>query len=199
MGEGKSNAMRPLAEAESLYRRWLAHLDEEFTHQQTPERRAEIVRDELYEIYLGRPHGGRSSTALMTETAIYVLAESFDVRNVALDADFAEGVDPEKYAPRRPLLWFWQMFDRSPLGLNLWLGFRVRCMLGRHIFQKIGKGVKIYPDVRFQVGYNLTIEDNCTLGRGAVLEDGTGELVVPQGTTVEAGARFGGATRELIR
>ena len=31
---------------------------------------------------------------------------------------------------RKPLLWFWQMFDRSPLGLNHWLGLRLRSMLG---------------------------------------------------------------------
>jgi hypothetical protein len=190
MAELKAGEMRPMPEAEELYRRWLAHLDDEFRRQITPERRAEIVRDELYELYLGRPHGGRTTTSLISETAIFVLGDSFDVRNVALDPDFAGDVDLEKYAPRKPLIWFWQMFDRSPLGLNLWLGFRFRCMLGRHIFKSLGKGVKIYPDVKFTLGYDLTIEDNCTIGRGAVLEDGGGELVVPQGTNVAAGTIY---------
>ena len=102
-----------------------------------------------------------------------------------------DGVDMERYAPRRPLIWFWQMFDRSPLGLNLWLGFRFRSMLGRHIFKKLGNGVRIYPDVKFRFGYDLSIEDNCTIGRGAVIEDAGGELVIPQGTTVSASSTYG--------
>ena len=121
-----------------MFGRWLAHLDDEFKRQQSPDRRAEMVRDELYEIYLGRPHGGRTTTSLLSETAMFVLGDSFDPRNVTLDADYADGVNLEMYAPRRPLIWFWQMFDRSSLGLNLWLGFRFRCMLGRHIFKKLG-------------------------------------------------------------
>ena len=191
MDELKRSEVRPLPEAEGLYGRWLAHLDDEFGRQESPDRRAEIVRDELYEIYLGRPHGGRTTTSLISETAMFVLGDSLDPRNVALDGDYADGVDLELYAPRKPLIWFWQMFDRSPLGLNLWLGFRFRSMLGRHIFKKLGDEVKIYPDVRFTFGYGLTIEDNCTIGRGAVLEDGSGELGIPQGTNVAAGSTFG--------
>jgi hypothetical protein len=187
MAELKSREFRPLPEAEGMYRRWIDHLDGEFKRQPSPDRRAEIVRDELYEMYLGRPHGGARGTSLLSETAIFVLADSLDVRNVSLDADYADDVDQQQYAGRRPLIWFWQMFDRSPLGLNLWLGFRFRCMLGQHLFKKLGKGVKIYPDVKFALGYNLTIEDNCTIGRGAVLDD-MGELVIPQATQVAPGS-----------
>ncbi len=195
MPDSKDREVRPLPEAEGLYRRWLAHLDDEFRRQQSPDRRAEIVRDELHEIYLGRPHGARTSTSLISETAMFVLEEGLDPRNASLDADYAKDVDPEKYGPRKPLIWFWRMFDRSPLGLNLWLGFRFHCMLGKHIFKKLGSGVKIYPDVKFEYGYDLTIEDNCTIGRGAVLEDCGGELVLPQGTTVAAGATFSRADK----
>jgi len=189
MAELRDGEMKPMPEAEGLYLRWVAHLDEEFKRQQSADRRAEIVRDELHEIYLGRPRGARTSTALISETAMFVLEDSLDPRNVTLDADYASDVDLEQYGPRKPLIWFWQMFDRSPLGLNLWLGFRFRSMLGPHLFKKLGNGVKIYPDVKFTLGYNLTIEDNCTIGRGAVLDDQR-ELVVPQGTNVAAGTVF---------
>jgi acetyltransferase-like isoleucine patch superfamily enzyme len=148
------------------------------------------VRDELHQIYLGQPRG-RLNVGLISEMAIGVLAESFDARNLTLPAEYTDGVDVEKYGPRKPLIWFWQMFDRSPLGLNLWLGVRFRCMLGGHIFKSIGKGVKIHPDVRFTYGYNLTIGDNCKIRRGAVLDDsGGGELVLPEGTILEAGETF---------
>ena len=188
--ESKDRVVRPLPEAEALYRRWLGHLDNEFKNQQSPERRAEVVRDELYQIYLARPRGtSKPSNSLDSEMAIHVLGESLDVRNVAMGPEYPADLDMVRYAPRRPLIWFWRMFDRSPLGLNVWLGFRFRCMLGRHIFKKMGTGVKIYQDVKFDYGYDLTIEDNCTIGRGAVLEDRAG-LVIPQGTNVAAGSTF---------
>jgi hypothetical protein len=192
MAESKDREVRPLPEAEGLYRRWLTHLDDEFKRLQSPDLRAEMVRDELHEIYLGRPHGGRTTTSLISETAMFVLAESFDPRNVTMPADYASDVDMEQYAPRKPLLWFWRMFDRSPLGLNQWLGLRFRCMLGRHIFKKLGSGVKIYAEVRFDFGYGITIEDNCTIGRGAILDDCSGELVIPQGTNIAPGATYKG-------
>jgi hypothetical protein len=180
---------RPTPEAEGLYRRWVSHLNDEFTRHQSPERRGEIVRDELYQLYLGRPHGNTRMNALTSEMAGWVLTESFDPANATLAAEYYPDVDPEKYAPRKPLIWFWQMFDHSPLGLNHWLGFRVRCMLGRHIFRAVGKGVRLYPGVEFTFGYNLTIEDNCTVYSGALLDDRS-ELTLRAGSTIDAGVRL---------
>ena len=45
---------RPTPEAEAVFRRWLANLNEEFTRHQSVDRRSEIVRDELFQMYLGR-------------------------------------------------------------------------------------------------------------------------------------------------
>jgi hypothetical protein len=180
---------KPTAEAEGLYRRWLAYLNDQFTQNPRPEQRAEVVRDELHQIYLGRPHSGKSNAALTTELASRVLVETFDPSNAPVGLDAGPDVDMERYAPRRPLIWFWQMFDRSPLGLNQWLGHRFRCMLGHHIFAQIGKGVKIGPDVRFRLGYNITIGDNCTICRGAILGDSQ-PLVIAAGTRLEEGQRL---------
>ena len=182
--------LKPTPEAEALYRRWVAHLNEEFTRHQSPDRRAEIVRDELHQIYLARPHGGRMNASLSSEWATWVLTETFDPRNATLEAEYLDGVDPERYAPRKPLIWFWRMFDRSPLGENVWLGLRFRCMMGHHIFARLGKGVKIYGGVEFMFGYNLTVEDNCTIHRGVHLDD-SGELLLRAGTTIPEGERVG--------
>ena len=187
---GNFREVKPTPEAEGLYRRWISHLNEQFTALQGVEQRAEIVRDELYQMYLGRPHGGKSSAGMTTEMASRVLAESFDPRNVTLPAEYAEGLNVEAFAPRKPLIWFWQMFDRSPLGLNHWLGARFRCMLGHHIFKKLGKGVTFHLNVRFIYGYNLVIEDNCRIRRSALLDDSGGELVIPQGTVVDWGSTY---------
>ena len=188
--------LKPTPEAEAIYRRWLANLNEEFTRHQEPDRRAETVRDELYQLYLGHPHGGRGQATLNSELAMYTLTESFDPRNVTLEPEYYGDIDAEQYAFRKPLIWFWQMFDRSPAGLNHWLGFRLRCMLGRHIFRHIGKGVKIFHNVEFTYGYNLTIEDNCTIHKNVLLDD-RGELILHEGTSVSDYANVYSHTHDI--
>ena len=163
-------APHPAPEAEEIYRRWIQFLDEEFTRHQSPERRSEIVRDQLYQIYLGRPHGGKLNLTLTSELPGNVISLSLDPENVTLEAGHFADIDLDAGRRRKPLLWFWQMFDRSPIGLNHWLGLRFRCMLGRHIFAHIGKGVKIYHGVDLTYGYNLSIGDGVTIRQRALLQ-----------------------------
>jgi len=175
--------LKPAAEAEDLYRRWLCHLDEEFTRHKESRLRGEIVRDSLHQIYLGRPHGGKLNTSLISELPGNVLQMSLDPANVTLEPEYYGDVDKERYCERKPLIYFWQMFDRSPLGLNHWLGFRFRKMLARHIFKHVGKNVKIFHGVEFSFGYNLTIEDDCTIHKFVMLDD-RGDLIIRKGTSI---------------
>jgi acetyltransferase-like isoleucine patch superfamily enzyme len=188
--------LKPTPEAEVIYRRWLGYLNEEFTNQQSPDRRAEVVRDELHQLYLGRPRGGRGKSTLSSELGMYTLGESFDCRNVTLEPEYYGDIDAEQYAVRKPLIWFWQMFDRSPVGLNHWLGFRFRCMLGKHIFKHLGKGVKIFHNVEFTYGYNLTIEDNCTIHKNVMLDD-RGGIILHEGSSVSDYANIYSHTHDI--
>ena len=162
---------KPLPEAEAIYRRWLSHLQAEFTRHTGAERRSDIVRDELHMIILGRPHGGRMNASLITDLPMSVLAESFDPRNVTLPAEMESDVDRARFCPIKPLLWFWRGFDRSILGANLWLGLRFRAMLGSHIFPAMGKNVRFYRDVIFERGYTLSVADDTTVRAGARIDD----------------------------
>ncbi len=177
------NELKPLPDAEAAFTRWIAHLDTEFTRHNNPELRSEIVRDELHQLYLGRPHGGKLNFTMVTELAFNVLQLTLDPRNATLEPEYYRDVDAEKYAFRKPLIWFWRMFDRSPVGLNQWLGFLFRAMLARHIFEHIGENVKIFQGVEFTFGYNLTVEDNCTIHKHVVLDDRS-RIVVPAGSTI---------------
>ncbi len=161
----------PLPEAEEIYRRWIAFLNDEFTRHQAAERRAEIVRDQLYQIYLGRPHGGKANLTLTSELPLNVQQFSLDPNNITLEAEHYADVDAERFAQSKPLLWFWMMFDRSPIGLNHWLGIRFRCMLGRHLFAHMGRGVRIDHGVELTYGYNLSIEDGAIVRQRALLDD----------------------------
>ena len=50
------------------------------------------------------------------------MVHSFDPRNASLEPEYYGDVDGQKYAERKPLIWFWMMFDRSPVGLTTGLG-----------------------------------------------------------------------------
>jgi acetyltransferase-like isoleucine patch superfamily enzyme len=184
-----STAPHPTPEAEEIYRRWLQFLDDEFTRHHVPERRSEIVRDQLYQIYLGRPHGGKLNLTLTSELPGNVVSLTLDPENVTLEAGHFQDIDRKKWTPLKPLLWFWKMFDRSPLGLNHWLGLRFRCMMGRHIFQHLGTGVRIYHGVDLTYGYNLTIEDNVEIRQGVILND-RGGIKIGKGAVIGSFARI---------
>ncbi len=183
------NAPHPAPEAEEVYRRWIQFLDEEFTRHHAPELRAEIVRDQLTQLYLGRPHGGKLNLTLTSELPGNVLSLSLDPDNVTLEAEHFADADPVLFAQRKPLLWFWQMFDRSPIGTNHWLGVRFRAMLGRHIFARIGSGVKIFHGVELTFGYNLAIEEGAVIRQHALLND-RGGITIGKGAVIGSFARI---------
>jgi len=175
--------IEPTREAKEVFIRWVDYLDDEFSRHTNPVLRAEIVRDNLHQLLLGRPHGGRLNFTLSTELPFNVLQLSLDPANVTLEPEYYGDIDAERYALIKPLVWFWRMFDRSPVALNHWLGFRLRSMLGKHIFRKIGRNVKIYHGVEFTFGYNLTIEDDCIIHNHVLLDD-RGELIIRKGTSI---------------
>ena len=171
--------LTPLPSAEHAFSSWIESLDREFMNRDA-RHRSLVVRDALHQLYLGRPYVEPDSD---TPLATQALVHSFDPRNATLEPEYYGDVNAEQYAERKPLIWFWMMYDRSPLGLNHGLGYRVRAMLARHIFKFCGKNVKIFHGVEFSYGYNLTIEDNCVIHKYVLLDD-RGEIVVHEGTSI---------------
>jgi acetyltransferase-like isoleucine patch superfamily enzyme len=175
--------IEPSREAKEVFTRWVNYLDEEFTKHKKPSLRAELVRDNLHQLLLGRPHGGRLNFTLTSELPFNVLELSLDPANITLEPEYYGDIEAERYACIKPLVWFWHLFDQSPVAYNHWLGFRFRAMLGKHIFKKIGKNVKIFHGVEFSYGYNLTIEDDCTIHKYVMLDD-RGEIIIKKGTSI---------------
>jgi acetyltransferase-like isoleucine patch superfamily enzyme len=176
--------LMPLHEAEDVFLAWIDKLDQEFSASKDIEHRSEIVRNALHQIYLGRPYApAASGSADLSQLASQALVHGFDPRNATLEPEYYGDVDAARYAERKPLIWFWMMFDRSPLGLNHWLGFRLRYMLAKHVIKSLGKNVKIFHGVEISFGYNLTIEDNCVIHKYVLLDD-RGEVIIREGTSV---------------
>jgi acetyltransferase-like isoleucine patch superfamily enzyme len=171
--------LQPQPAAEKTFLDWIQKLDEQFANRD-PEHRSIVVRNTLHELYLGRPYAEPGPNTPLAESA---LVHSFDPRNTTLEPEYYGDLDSAKYTERKPLIWFWMMFDRSPAGLNHWLGYRVRYMLAKHIFKHVGKNVKIFHGVEFSYGYNLTVEDNCVLHKYTLLDD-RGEIIIHEGSSV---------------
>lgn len=175
--------LEPSREAKEVFTRWIDYLDESFTKHKKPALRQELVRDNLHQLLLGRPHGGKLNFTLTSELPFNVLELSLDPANVTLEPEYYGDIDAQRYACIKPLIWFWHLFDQSPVAYNHWLGFRFRAMLGKHIFKSIGNNVKIFHGVEFSYGYNLTIEDDCVIHKYVMLDD-RGEIVIKKGTSI---------------
>src|SRR5215467_8977593 len=166
-------------QVEKKFLDWIQKLDEQFANRNV-DHRSIVVRNTLHELYLGRPYADPAPDAPLT---VQALVASFDPRNATLEPEYYGDVDAQKYGERKPLIWFWMMFDRSPAGLNHWLGYRVRYMLAKHIFKHLGRNVKIFHGVEVSYGYNLTVEDNCTIHKYVLLDD-RGEIIIHEGTSI---------------
>jgi acetyltransferase-like isoleucine patch superfamily enzyme len=171
--------LQPTPAVEKAFLSLIDQLDQEFANGD-PEHRCDVVRDALHQLYLAKPYSAPGPNVPVAEQT---LAHSFDPRNTTLEPEYYGDVDSAKYAERKPLIWFWMMFDRSPAGLNHWLGFRMRAMLARHVFKHCGKNVKIFHGVEVSYGYNLTVEDNCTIHKYVLLDD-RGEIIIHEGSSV---------------
>jgi acetyltransferase-like isoleucine patch superfamily enzyme len=171
--------LTPTSSAEKTFLDWIDQLDRQFQDRDV-DHRSEVVRDALHALYLGSPYKSPSPSSSAAEQA---LVYTFDPRNATLEPEHYGDVDAAKYAERKPLIWFWMMFDRSPVGLNHWLGYRMRAMLARHVFKHCGNNVKIFHGVEVSFGYNLTVEDNCTIHKYVLLDD-RGEIVIHEGSSI---------------
>ena len=171
--------LNPGPAAQKAFLDWIDKLDKAFTNRE-PDERSQVVRNTLHELYLGSPYQAPDPSSPLAEQT---LIHSFDPRNSTLEPEYYGDVNPVKYAERKPLLWFWMMFDRSPAGLNHWLGYRVRAMLARHVFKYCGNNVKIFHGVEVSFGYNLTVEDNCTIHKYVLLDD-RGEIIIHAGSSI---------------
>ncbi len=163
------------ASGEDVYPRFVDELAERFDDSALD--RNEVARDALSEIYLGRPFDAEALESTKTPLARRTLLSSLDPRNATMEAEYYSELDPAKWAPVKPLLWFWQMFDHSPVGRNVRLGARMRATLAPRIFRRCGEKVRIFHGVEFSFGYNLTVGDRVTIHRNVLLDD-RGEIVL---------------------
>jgi acetyltransferase-like isoleucine patch superfamily enzyme len=160
---------------EEVYPRFVAELAE---HLDDPALdRNLIVRDALSLLYLGRPFDESLITDRRVALGVKTLTATLDPRNATLEAEYYREIDLARWAKVKPLLWFWQMFDHSPVGRNVRLGTQMRAMLAQRVFKRCGKGIRIFHGVEFSFGYNLSVGDDVTIHRNVLIDD-RGEVIL---------------------
>jgi acetyltransferase-like isoleucine patch superfamily enzyme len=164
--------------AGSLYEEWLVWLREALDDPGCD--RNELCTTVLTDLY----YPGLSSTDVsgMSISARVALAQ-MDPRNVTLEPEYYQELDERAYGPRKPLLWLWEMFDRSALGENVELGIHFRRILAGHVFGSCGKNFKAFTHVRVSFGYNLHVGDGVVIHRHVLLDD-RGGIEIENGASV---------------
>ncbi len=183
----------PVADhATSMYEEWLAWLREELDRPDCD--RNELCRQILTDLYY--PHLAGADPASLPMTTQVALAH-MDPRNVTLEPTYYQELDEAQYAPRKPLLWLWEMFDRSPLGENVHLGIKFRRVLAHKVFKSCGNSFKAFPHVRLSYGYNLEVGDDVVIHRHVLLDD-RGGIEIGNGASVSDFANVYSHTHDIV-
>lgn len=160
-------------EAEADYERFLDSLHGALTDKSRDPN--DVVRETLYGIYYGGAHLGenteRAPAPQYLSPSARAVLHNFDPRNITTEPEYYTEIDTSAYAERKPYIWLWQMYDRSPLGQNALLGHRFRRLLAPFIFRRVGENFKCWHFVEWSFGYNLSFGDNVVVHRHVLLDD----------------------------
>jgi len=187
------NRVVPISEsAEQLYGRWLGDIDERLDAPDCD--RYELCKAVLTEIHF--PHlNGVDPTSLPIATQV-ALAQ-MDARNVTLEPEYYAEIDLGRYESVKPLIWLWEMFDRSTLAENVHLGVKFRRILAKRVFRKCGDNFKAFHHVKLSFGYNLEVGDNVVVHRHVLLDD-RGGISLRDGASVSDFANVYSHSHDLV-
>jgi acetyltransferase-like isoleucine patch superfamily enzyme len=155
--------------------------------------RYELCRKILTDIYYP---GTDERTPSKLSKARRLAFMQMDPSNVTLEPEYYAEIDAERYARVKPLLWLWEMFDKSPLGENVHLGVAFRRVLARHVFRRCGRNFKCFQFVKFSFGYNMEVGDDVVVHRHVLLDD-RGGIVLGNRVSVADYANIYSHTHDL--
>ncbi len=183
----------PLDEdTEALYDEWLDSLDAALERPDC--NRYALCRRVLTEIYY--PHLADADPRDLPLATRVALAQ-MDAANITLEPEYYQDIDREKYDRVKPLIWLWEMFDKSPLGENVHLGVRFRRILAKRIFKKCGRNFKAFHFVKLSFGYNLEVGDDVVIHRHVLLDD-RGGIKIGDGSSVSDFANVYSHTHDIV-
>jgi acetyltransferase-like isoleucine patch superfamily enzyme len=175
-----------------LYDEWIHSIEEELDRPDCD--RNDLCRRILVELfYPGLREKDPSTLPVATQVALAQL----DPRNVTLEPEYYGELDVERYYRVKPLIWLWEMFDKSPLGENVHLGIRFRRALAKRIFKKCGRNFKAFHFVKLSFGYNLEVGDNVVVHRHVLLDD-RGGIRIGNGVSISDFANIYSHSHDIV-
>jgi galactoside O-acetyltransferase len=138
----------------------------------------------------------RSAAPAELSPAARIATLQLDPRNITLEPEYYSDIDPVQYAPVKPLIWLWEMFDKSICGENVELGVKFRRMLARHIFRSCGKNFKCFHFVKLSFGYRMEVGDGVVVHRHVLLDD-RGGIKLGDGSSIADYANIYSHTHDL--
>jgi galactoside O-acetyltransferase len=152
--------------AEQAYDRWLGTLDEALSDPGTD--RNELCRAILTDLYYPQL---RAAVPAELPPVQQVALLQMDPRNITLEPEYYSDLDVDSYYRVKPLIWLWEMFDKSVVGENVELGVRFRRVLAKYTFKRCGANFKAFHFVKLSYGYKLDVGDNVVVHRHVLLDD----------------------------
>lgn len=181
----------PSDTAVGVYDDWLGSLEEALAR---GDDRWELCRETLTALFFPDLHSRDPGSLPL---AARVALAQMDARNVTLEPEYYAEIDEARFQERKPLIWMWQMFDRSAAGGDIHLGVRFRRILAPHIFRRVGKNFKCFHFVEFSFGYNLEVGDDVVVHRNVLLDD-RGGIVLGDGVSISDYANIYSHTHSIV-
>ncbi|HSL71660.1 MAG TPA: acyltransferase, partial [Longimicrobiales bacterium] len=160
------------------YDRWVGALDDQLSDRSCD--RNELCRRILLELYYPQ---FRDTPPEELHPVTQLALQQLDPRFITLEPEYYADIEPERYAPVKPLIWLWEMFDKSIMGENVELGVLFRRVLARHIFARCGRNFKCFHFVKLSFGYKMEVGDNVVVHRHVLLDD-RGGIVLGNGVSL---------------
>jgi len=180
------------ADTKRLYEEWLRSLDAELDRPDCD--RNELCRRVLTEIYYPGL-AGRDPASLPAATRVALT--QMDPRSITLEPEYYGEIDVERWSRVKPLIWLWEMFDKSPLGENVHLGIQFRRILAKRIFKRVGRNFKAFHFVKLSFGYNLEVGDNVVVHRHVLLDD-RGGIKIGNGVSISDFANVYSHSHDIV-
>lgn len=180
------------AATDRLYESWIQSIAVELAKPGCD--RNELCRRILTELYYP---GLEGTDPARLPVATQVALAQMDPRNITLEPEYYGETDLERYYAVKPLIWLWEMFDKSPLGENVHLGIKFRRLLAKHIFKRVGRNFKAFHFVKLSFGYNLEVGDNVVVHRHVLLDD-RGGIRIGNGVSISDFANIYSHSHDIV-
>lgn len=170
------------SDVQKIYDNFLSDLESRISKKK--ENPSAVCRDALVHLYLGQKYSydeivNDKNQSLYIKTLLF----NFNPDNITLEPEYYDNIDVSKFAKVKPYIWLWMMFDRSPAGRNCHIGFPLRRLLASKIFKKCGRNLKVFHDVEFSFGYNISVGDDVVIHRKVLIDD-RGEVIIGNGVSL---------------